>query len=61
MAGKNDRLDLEDLEFHRRVYSGFKEVSKWFERCVNIEAQGSEKEVFEKVLLEIEKLLVNGK
>lgn len=61
MAGKLDKLDLEDLEFHRRVYSGFKEVVKWFERCVNIEADGSEKEVFEKVLYEVEKLIAEEK
>jgi len=58
MAGKNDKLDTEDFDFHRKVYNGFKEVSKRFEKCVNIEAEGTVEDVFEKVCKVIDELLV---
>ncbi|WAM31277.1 dTMP kinase [Caldicellulosiruptor naganoensis] len=57
MAGKTDRLDIEDVDFHTKVYNGFKEVSKRFERCVNIETEGTVDEVFEKVCKVIDDLL----
>lgn len=56
-ANKNDKLDIEDFDFHKKVYSGFKEVSKKFERCVNIEADGTVEDVFEKVCKVIDDLL----
>ncbi|AZT91147.1 dTMP kinase [Caldicellulosiruptor changbaiensis] len=57
MAGKNDKLDTENFDFHRKVYNGFKEVSKRFEKCVNIEAEGTVEDVFEKVRKVIDDLL----
>ncbi len=57
MAGKNDKLDTENFDFHRKVYNGFKEVSKMFEKCVNIEAEGTVEDVFEKVRKVIDDLL----
>lgn len=56
-AGKNDRLDTEDFDFHMKVYNGFKEVSKNFNRCVNIEAKGDVEEVFAKVREALDKNL----
>jgi len=57
MAGKNDKLDTENFDFHRKVYNGFKEVSKMFKKCVNIEAEGTVEDVFEKVRKVIDDLL----
>ncbi|WAM34235.1 dTMP kinase [Caldicellulosiruptor morganii] len=57
MAGKTDRIDIEDIDFHTKVYNGFKEVVQRFERCVNIEAEGTVDEVFEGVCSVVDELL----
>lgn len=41
-AQENDRLELETLEFHRKVYAGFKDIeTRNMDRFVSFEAQGT--------------------
>jgi len=55
---KFDRLDGEALDFHKRVYAGYKELSQMFsDRFLNICGEGSEKEVFEAMVNELRKRL----
>lgn len=49
LAAKNDRLDIEDFDFHMKVYNAFKIVSKTYQRCINIETEGSIDEIFDKI------------
>lgn len=50
-AQKSDRLEREELEFHKRVYTGFKEIAEGNpERYAVIDARQSGDKVFESVL-----------
>lgn len=53
-----DRLDLEDLSFHQKVYEGYKEVvEKYKDRIISIDASKSIEEVKNDVLKLIEDYL----
>ena len=46
-----DRLDLESLDFHNKVYNGYLEVSKMFsERIIRINGEVSPKEVVKSII-----------
>lgn len=46
-----NRLDMEDLNFHQKVYQGYKEVvSRYPERIIEIDASKSIEEVFNSVM-----------
>lgn len=46
-----NRLDMEDLNFHQKVYQGYKEVvSRYPERIIEIDASKSIEEVFDSVM-----------
>lgn len=48
---KMDRLDLESLDFHNKVYNGYLEVSKMFsERIIRINGEVSPKEVVKSII-----------
>ena len=48
--GKNDRLEQQAIEFHDRVYEGYKELSKLYsDRFAVIDASGSVEEVAERI------------
>ena len=50
-ADKGDRLENESLAFHKRVYEGFKDISKNSGgRYASIDASRSKEEVFESVI-----------
>ena len=50
-ADKGDRLENESLAFHRKVYEGFKDISKNSGgRYASIDASRSKEEVFESVI-----------
>ena len=48
---KFDRLDQEALDFHKKVYNGYKKLSEIFsERYLIVSGTGDEKEVFDEML-----------
>jgi dTMP kinase len=53
-ADKSDRLEKETLDFHKRVYGGFKEIAKAeSERVISIDASKSASEVLEEVISQL--------
>lgn len=49
-TGKKDRMEQEAIDFHKRVYDGYKEITrKNSNRIVVIDASGSIEEVFEEI------------
>ena len=53
-----DRLDLENMDFHERVYEGYQIVKRMYpDRIISIQACKSREEVYDDVLREIKKLL----
>ncbi len=55
-ADKSDRLEKETLDFHKRVYAGFKEIAKAeSERVISIDASKSASEVLEEVISQLKK------
>lgn len=55
-----NRLDLETLDFHQKVYDGYKHIIKKFpDRIVTINAEQTENEVFNDVQAIINKILYN--
>lgn len=53
-----DRLDLEKMEFHERVYNGYIELAKKYpDRIVRINGDDKVENVFNKVLEEIKKII----
>jgi dTMP kinase len=53
-ADKSDRLEKETLDFHKRVYGGFKEIAKAErERVISIDASKSASEVLEEVISQL--------
>ncbi|MEZ0536873.1 dTMP kinase [Caldicellulosiruptoraceae bacterium PP1] len=56
-GNKKDRLDSENLDFHLSVYKSFKEASQNKPNIVNIEALGTEEQVFEKVKTHLDSCL----
>ena len=48
---KNDRLELAGLEFHNKVYEGYKTVAELFkDRIYTIDASGTKQETHEKII-----------
>jgi dTMP kinase len=48
--GHKDRLEAEDMNFHDKVYQGFKELSRFYDkRYVRIDASESIEEISEKI------------
>lgn len=55
---KIDRLDLETLDFHKKVYEGYKEVCKLYpERVKSINGERTIEEIIEDVYLDIKTYL----
>ena len=55
-ADKNDRLENEKIDFHKRVYQGFVAIAeKDKERVARIDSSVSKEEVFEQIVKAIEK------
>lgn len=53
-----NRLDLEDIQFHKKVYEGYNEICKKFpERIVKIDASQSIENVLDQVLVKIREVL----
>ena len=54
-----NRLDLETMDFHQKVYEGYRQLlSRFPERIVQINAERSEEEVFKEVKAIIEKFII---
>jgi len=54
-----NRLDLETMDFHHKVYEGYRQLlSRFPERIVQINAERSEEEVFKEVKAIIEKFII---
>lgn len=50
-ADKNDRLELSGIEFHNKVYKGYKELAeKYKERIIVIDASGEKDETHAKIM-----------
>lgn len=50
-ADKEDRIEQQGLEFHNRVYKGYKLAKKlFFDRIKEIDAKGNEEEIFNEIL-----------
>ena len=48
---KNDRLELSGMEFHNKVYAGYKTAKQKFpERIVEIDASGSKEQTHAKII-----------
>ena len=57
IQGQEDRLELEKLDFHRRVYSGYEELEKTYSgRIVGIDATGSIEDIFNEIRSYLERL-----
>ena len=55
-ADQTDRLELQDLSFHQKVYEGYLEVMRQNpERFLRIDAGGSMDETFAKIISELKK------
>ena len=49
-ADENDRLEQAGLAFHKRVYEGYKELAKTYDRIVTVNGRQTPSEVFADVL-----------
>jgi len=57
-AGEQDRLEREKLQFHDRVYEGYKEMAKLHpERIVPVDGTGSREQIREEIARHLDKLL----
>lgn len=55
-----DRLELEKIEFHNRVYAGYKEIAKFYpQRFVEINAERDKLSIKEDILGPIEEILTS--
>ena len=53
-----DRLDLEKMDFHNKVYEGYKKVAKMYpERIVSIDGDRKIEDIIEDIKNRIDKLL----
>ena len=55
--GKADRLELEDIKFHKKVYNGYKEIASLYKDIKVIDASRSIDEIQKSVLEIIDKTL----
>jgi dTMP kinase len=59
-TGKNkDRIEAEKLDFFERVLSGYQAVWQFYQNVKRIDASGNKREVFDKIILSILKVLRN--
>jgi dTMP kinase len=58
--GKADRLELEDIKFHKKVYNGYKEIASLYKDIKVIDASRSIDEIQKSVLEIIDKTLDIG-
>ena len=55
-ADKSDRLEKETLDFHKRVYGGFKEIAETdSERVISVDASMTADKVLEEVIYQLKK------
>ncbi len=55
---EQNRLDLESINFHQKVYEGYKEVEKKFpERFININGEKTVEEVFDDIKNRLDEIL----
>lgn len=60
--GQEDRLELERLDFHQKVYLGYEELEKTYsDRIVGIDASGSIEDIFDKIKKYLERLIDDNK
>lgn len=53
-----DRLEQEKLEFHNRVYEGYKEIAKFYpNRFVEVDAGGDKESIRRQILSHVERIL----
>ena len=52
--GEQDRLEQEKLEFHQRVFEGYMEIEKKFDRIIGIDAARSIEEISADIIKHIE-------
>lgn len=58
VPGQEDRLELEKLDFHRRVYNGYEELEKTYaDRIVGIDASGGIEDIFDEIRTYLERLI----
>lgn len=49
-ADKNDRMEMQGLDFHRKVYAGYKKLLKKYPRICAVDCGGSKEETHKKIL-----------
>ena len=55
-----DRIESEDIEFHKKVEEGYRELAQMYsKRYRNIDATVEEEKVFEKIVAEADRVLVS--
>ena len=52
-----DRLEREKLEFHQKVYAGYEEIEKIYDRIVGIDATGTIEEISVQIRSHIDRVL----
>lgn len=52
-----DRLEREKLEFHQKVYAGYEEIEKIYDRIVGIDATGTIEEISVQIRAHIDRVL----
>ncbi|MBQ9971978.1 MAG: dTMP kinase [Firmicutes bacterium] len=52
-----DRLEREKLEFHQKVYAGYEEIEKIYDRIVGIDATGTIEEISADIRMHIDRFL----
>lgn len=61
-AGDQDRLEQEKLQFHERVFEGYKKMAEEFpDRIIPIDGTGSRKEIRDDIAEHLDKLLLDRK
>ena len=55
--GEADRLELEDIKFHKKVYNGYRDISKGNNRIKIINASRSVDEIYSDIIKAIENFL----
>lgn len=52
-----DRLELEDIEFHKKVYNGYREIASHNKRIKIIDASGSVEEIHECIIDAVKEII----
>lgn len=62
IPGEEDRLELEKLDFHRRVYLGYEELEKKYgDRIIGIDASQGIEDIFTEIKEHLERLIDDNK